>query len=100
MWRKARSGASGGDGKEIVGRGAVGPGRPQLSRRDRYRCAPPGRMGQHAQGNRQVDLLVLHRLRRCMQAMRPQRIVDIVGGGAIGAALAEGTFRQALVMNV
>jgi hypothetical protein len=100
MWRKARRGASGGDGKEIVGRGAAGPGRPQLSRRDRDRCAPPRRVGQHAQGNRQIDVLVCHRLRRRPQAMRPQRSVDIVGGGAIAAALAESAFRQALVMNV
>jgi hypothetical protein len=50
LCRKARGGASGRDGEEIVGRGAVGPGGLQMSRRDRdrYRCAPPGRMGQHA----------------------------------------------------
>jgi hypothetical protein len=57
-------------------------------------------MREYAQGDGHIDVLVRHRLRRRSQAMRPQRIVDVVRGRAIAAPLADGTFRQALVLNV
>src|SRR5690349_7807138 len=51
--------------------------------------SPPLRLGQHPQRRRQVDLLVLQRLRRRVHAARAQGVADLLRSLMVGAALAE-----------
>jgi hypothetical protein len=65
--------------------------------------APLGRIGQHAQGGAQGDLLERHRLRHRLHATRSEGVADIFRGHVVSAAVAERVFAllaQALIVNV